>query len=113
MPGIEFVTYQSMEFVVVRCPQGARKPYLVNGETRPYIRVGSSNREAQDEEIRRLYIEGSAGGFEALPCQGATPADLSERLITDYVRQREQTSGSTPGPFIRGDAEQSGVSGEG
>jgi predicted HTH transcriptional regulator len=56
MPGIEFVTYQGMEFVVVRCPQGARKPYLVSGETRPYIRVGSSNREVQDEEIRRLYV---------------------------------------------------------
>jgi predicted HTH transcriptional regulator len=46
MPGIDFVTYQGREFVVVRCPQGARKPYLVSGETRPYIRVGSSNREA-------------------------------------------------------------------
>jgi hypothetical protein len=41
-------------------------------------RVGSSNRQAQDEEVRRLYIEGSGGGFEALPCRGVTLADLSE-----------------------------------
>lgn len=93
MPTIEFVTYEGMEFVVVSCPQGARKPYIVSGETRPYIRVGSSNRPAQDEEVRRLYIEGSEGGFEALPCRGATLADLSERLISAYVQRREETSG--------------------
>jgi len=97
MPTIEFVTYQGIEFVVVKCPQGTRKPYLVSGETHPYVRVGSSNREAQDEEIRRLYIEGSEGGFEALPCRGAGLADLSERLIADYVRRREETSGQPLG----------------
>lgn len=97
MPTIEFVPYQGMEFVVVKCPQGARKPYLVSGETRPYVRVGSSNREAQDEEIRRLYIEGSEGGFEVLPCRGATLVDLSERLIAAYVRRREETSGRSLG----------------
>lgn len=93
MPTIGFVPYQGMEFVAVKCPQGARKPYLVSGETRPYIRLGSSNREAQDEEVRRLYIEGSAGGFEALPCGGAGVADLSEQLIAAYVRRREEASG--------------------
>jgi ATP-dependent DNA helicase RecG len=97
MPAIEFVSYQGLEFVVVRCPQGARKPYLVSGEARPYIRVGSSNREAQDEEVRRLYVEGSEGGFEALPCRGATVADLSQKLIADYVRRREETSGQPLG----------------
>jgi len=97
MPTIEFVTYQGMEFVVVKCPQGVRKPYLVSGEARPYIRVGSSNREAQDEEVRRLYIEGSEGGFEALPCRGAGLADLSERLIAEYIRRREETSGQALG----------------
>lgn len=61
------------------------------------MRVGSSNREAQGEEVRRLYIEGSGGGFEALPCRRATLADLSERLIADYIRRREETSGQTLG----------------
>ena len=97
MPGIEIVAYQGMEFVTVTCLQGAHKPYLVNGETRPYVRVGSSNREAQDEEVRRLYIEGSEGGFEALACRGAKLTDLSERLIAGYVRRREETSGQPLG----------------
>jgi ATP-dependent DNA helicase RecG len=97
MPTIELVSHQDLEFVVVTCPQGARKPYLVTGETRPYVRVGSSNREAQDEEVRRLYIEGSEGGFEALPGRGATLADLSETLIAAYLRRREETSGQPLG----------------
>jgi hypothetical protein len=65
MPSIECVPHEGMEFVVVTCPQGGRKPYLVRGETWPYVRVGSSDRQAQDEEVRRLYIEGSEGDFEA------------------------------------------------
>ena len=93
MPAIEFISQQGMEFVIVTCPQGACKPYLVSKEIRPYVRVGSSNREAQDEEMRRLYIEGSEGGFEMLPCPNATLARLSEQLITSYVQQREATSG--------------------
>jgi len=97
MPVVEFVSYQNKEFVVVTCLQGVRKPYLVGGETRPYIRVGSSNREAQDEEVRRLYIEGSEGGFEVLPCRSATIADLSEVLVAVYVRRREETSGQPLG----------------
>jgi predicted HTH transcriptional regulator len=62
MPAIEVLSYQGKEFVVVTCPQGAHKPYLTSGETRPYVHIGSSNREAQDEEVRRLYIEGNEGG---------------------------------------------------
>lgn len=93
MPSIEFVSCRGMEFVVVTCPQGACKPYLVSGETRPYVRVGSSNREAQDEEVRRLYIEGREGGFESLSCRGTTQADLSEELIATYVRRRGEMSG--------------------
>lgn len=101
MPSIEFVSYRGMEFVVVACPQGTHKSYLVSGEMRPYVRVGSNNREAQDEEIRRLYIEGSAGGFEGMPCRSATPADLSTGLITGYIRRRDAvvvTQSSVPDP---------------
>jgi predicted HTH transcriptional regulator len=97
MPSIECVTHRGMEFVVVTCPQGGRKPYLVRGETRPYVRVGSSNRRAQDEEVRWLYVEGSEGGFEALPCRQATAADLSPARIVAYVQRREETSGRALG----------------
>jgi len=97
MPSIEYVSHRGKEFVVVQCPQGSHKPYLVSGETRPFIRIGSSNRPAQDEEVRRLYVEGSEGGFEALSCQKASLSDLSEQLIAEYVRQREEASGLSLG----------------
>jgi len=97
MPAIEVLSFQGKEFVVVTCPQGAHKPYLASGETRPYVRIGSSNREAQDAEVRRLYVEGHEGGFEALPCRGATIADLSQPLMAAYLRQREATSGQRLG----------------
>jgi len=61
------------------------------------VRVGSSNRKAQDEEARRLYIEGSEGGFETLPSRDATIVDLSEELIAVYVQRREETSGQSLG----------------
>ena len=57
MPAVEFVPYQGLEFVVVTCPQGTHKPYLVSGETCPYVRVGSSNREAQDDKETRRQGE--------------------------------------------------------
>ncbi|WP_423224741.1 ATP-binding protein [Candidatus Amarolinea aalborgensis] len=97
MPAIEVLAYQGKEFVVVTCPQGAHKPYLASGETRPYVRIGSTNREAQDAEVRRLYVEGHEGGFEALPCRGVTIADLSQSLMAAYLRQREAASGQRLG----------------
>lgn len=36
MPTIEFVSYQGMEFVVVRCPQRARKPYTSTGSVQAW-----------------------------------------------------------------------------
>jgi len=97
MPAIEVLSFQGKEFVVVTCPQGAYKPYLASGETRPYVRIGSNNREAQDAEVRRLYVEGHEGGFEVLPCRGATIADLSHPLMAAYLRQREAASGQRLG----------------
>lgn len=36
MPTIEFVTYQGMEFVVVTCLQGVRKPYTSTGSVQAW-----------------------------------------------------------------------------
>jgi len=102
MPCIEFVSYQHMEFVVVTCPQGARKPYLVSRETRPYIRVGSSNREAQDEEIRRMYIEGSEGGFEGLTFPGRDPGGPLGGVDCRLYPTSRGDERSTIGPVVGG-----------
>lgn len=89
MPAIEIVSYQGSEFVVVHCPKGPRPPYFVRDNPRPYIRVGSTNREATTEETRRLYLAGGEAGFERQPNPRATLADLSKPLITRYRQRRE------------------------
>lgn len=89
LPTIEIVAYQGKEFIVVTCPRGARRPYFVRGEVRPYIRVGSTNRQATAEEIRRLYLEGGEVRYETLPNTGAALSDLSSNLIGRYTRRRE------------------------
>jgi ATP-dependent DNA helicase RecG len=89
LPTIKIVAYQGREFVVVTCPRGTRRPYFVRGEVRPYIRVGSTNRQATAEEIRRLYLEGGEVRYETLPKTGAALSDLSSNLIGRYTRRRE------------------------
>jgi len=96
LPTIEIATYQGKEFVAVTCPRGARRPYLVRGDVRPYVRVGSTNRQATVEEIRRLYLEGGEVRYETLPNTGAALSDLSPALIARYVRQRETLTHMPP-----------------
>src|SRR5574341_125437 len=56
-PTIEIVSYQGREFVVVTCPNGLQRPYWVRDHARPYVRIGSTCREATNDEIRQMYIE--------------------------------------------------------
>lgn len=92
MPTIEIVPYQGLEFVVIHCPKGPHPPYFVRDHPRPYIRVGSTNREATTEETRRLYLAGGEAGFERLPNLQTTSADLSKPLIDRYRRRRQQVA---------------------
>ncbi len=89
LPVIEIVPYEGREFVVVMCPKGTRRPYFVRGELRPYIRVGSTNRQATVEEIRRLYLEGGEVRYETLPNPAVAWSDLSPALIARYIQRRE------------------------
>lgn len=95
MPAIEIVPYQGLEFVVVHCPKGPRPPYFVRDHPRPYIRAGSTNREATTEETRRLYLAGGETAFERLPNPQTTLAELSKPLIDRYRRRRQQVADFT------------------
>jgi len=89
-PAIEIVTYQGKEFVVVTCPRGPYPPYFVRGESRPYVRVGSSKRAATHAEMRHLYLLSGEASYETLPCRGATLADLSQTLLARYRERRNR-----------------------
>ena len=90
LPVIEIVPYAGWEFVVVTCPRGLYPPYFVRGESRPYVRIGSTNRPATHAEMRRLYLLSGEASYESLPCRTAAQADLSPRLIARYRERRNR-----------------------
>jgi len=90
MPRLEIVPYQERYFVVVHCPKGSKPPYFVRSYAHPFIRLGSTNREATIEETRQLYLAGGEVRFEQLPALKASMADLSKELILRYCKRREQ-----------------------
>ncbi len=76
LPIIEIAPYQGREFVVVTCPKGTRRPYIVRGQARPCVRVGSTCREATNTEIRDMYVEDSGYSYESTvscPTPSCTP----------------------------------------
>jgi len=89
-PTIEIVTYQGKEFVVVTCPRGPYPPYFVRGESRPYVRIGSSKRVATHAEMRHLYLLSGEASYETLPCRRAALTDISTTLIARYRERRHR-----------------------
>jgi ATP-dependent DNA helicase RecG len=98
-PAIEIVTYQGQEFVVVTCPKGTRRPYLVRGQARPHVRIGSTCREATNEEIRNLYVEDAGLSYESMAVPGATMDDISPERVAWYVTRRTRGGQLPPGPL--------------
>ena len=64
-----------------------------------YIRVGTTNREASQEELARLFQHRRAIRLETQPVSGTTVEDLDRRRIVDYfarVRQQAPPVDSPP-----------------
>ncbi len=84
-------TYQRLQWdaertvVIVGVVSGAEKPYAVrsNESRRYYIRVGSTSREPSREELIRLTQASGAVASDLRPVLGATPEDLSEKLLAE------------------------------
>jgi len=87
-PKIEIVSYQDREFVVVSCPKGIQRPYWVKGQARPYVRVGSTRREAANDEIRRMFIEDHGLSYEAMAAPGVSLNEISQGQLDWYIARR-------------------------
>ena len=59
MPSIEFVSHQGREFVVVRCPQGARKPYTSTGSAY-YLRISSNLHSFYPDSYRDFDLKSNS-----------------------------------------------------
>jgi ATP-dependent DNA helicase RecG len=87
-PTIEIISYQGREFVVVTCPKGIHRPYLVRDHARPHIRLGSTCREANNDEIRSMYIEDRGLSYESMAAPNATLDDIEAEHVDWYIARR-------------------------
>ena len=90
-PKIEFIKYENKNFIVIHCPKGKNTPYFVRGESKPRIRIGSSNVIANKEEIARLYREGSSKSQDIYPVENSTLDDLDLEKVKEYLEKSELT----------------------
>ena len=90
-PKIEFVKYENRDFIVIHCPKGKDTPYFVRGESKPRVRIGSSNVIANKEEIARLYREGSSKSQDVFPVENAGLDDLDLEKVKKYLGESNLT----------------------
>ncbi|MCK4429396.1 MAG: putative DNA binding domain-containing protein, partial [Candidatus Aenigmarchaeota archaeon] len=90
-PEIEFMKYKNKDFIVIHCPKGKDTPYFVRGESKPRVRIGSSNMVANKEEIARLYREGSSKSQDIYSVENATLDDLDLEKIKKYLMKSKLT----------------------
>jgi ATP-dependent DNA helicase RecG len=87
-PTIEIISYAGREFVVVTCPKGIQRPYLIRDYARPYVRLGSTCREATNDEIRNMYIEDRGLSYESMAVPNATLDDIDAERVNWYITRR-------------------------
>jgi len=85
-PETEIVEYKSSRLLVVRCPKGHRPPYVINGYTKPFVRVGSSNVEASDDQIAQMYRDRSPEPQDRLAIETAKIDDLDLQAVENYLK---------------------------
>ncbi|MEK7473808.1 MAG: RNA-binding domain-containing protein [Patescibacteria group bacterium] len=98
-PKREIVDYRGAKLLIVTCPKGPKPPYVVKGPDKPFIRVGSTNIAASDEEIARMYRERSSDPQDRQPVLTATLEDLNMAAAESYLR--ETSSSGIPTDPIR------------
>lgn len=54
------------------------------------IRVGTTSRDASDEEEARLYAQSGRLSYDLKPVVGASSADLDQRRLVDYFRNKRR-----------------------
>lgn len=96
-PTIEIVPYQGREFVVVTCQKGIQRPYWVRDHARPHVRIGSTCREATNDEIRQMYIEDHELSYESMALPGVTLDEISPERVNWYITRRVRGGQVHPG----------------
>jgi ATP-dependent DNA helicase RecG len=82
-PQIESVQTDGKTVIVIQVDKGPDKPYqTIDGKY--WLRVGSTNRMATKEELRRLFQQAGLVHYDIAPVEGTELSDLDERKLNDY-----------------------------
>ncbi len=90
-PTVEVVDYAGKKLLIVTCPKGRQAPYIISGYERPFVRIGSSNEEATDEQIAQMYRDRSTDPQDRYPLESATVDDLDLSSAEGYIRATART----------------------
>lgn len=76
------------KLIKISVKKGNNKPYSLKNNNKYYIRVGTTSREALQEELVRLFQESNYIHYELTPMIGSTVKDLNKIKIQDYFESR-------------------------
>lgn len=86
-PSMEIIGCQSKKIVAVHCPKGPRPPYKIVGMAKPFVRVGSSNMEASDDQLSQMYRDRSPDPLDRVLVEQSTVDDLDLASVDGYLRR--------------------------
>jgi ATP-dependent DNA helicase RecG len=83
--GVEPVTVDGRDVLVVHIPDGRDQPYRANG--RVYVRIDTDVHEATREEVSQLLFESGRVQYERLPVPEADLAELDAPTLRRYLTE--------------------------
>jgi ATP-dependent DNA helicase RecG len=98
LPRIDKVYFDNGARIVVLQVDERRAPHRTP-DNRYFIRIGSTKREADGNEIAALFARSRVAAFEDLPLLNAGIEDVDEALVWSYVRELEGESFREPAGF--------------
>lgn len=85
-PEIEIMRYKRKDFLILHCQKGMNAPYYVKGLNKPLVRFGSSNVEANREQIAQIIRDSSHRSFDRNPAPHAMLSHIDLKKSGDYIR---------------------------
>lgn len=86
IPSYEEIHINNKKIIKVKVDKGVNNPYHTSNKY--YIRVGSTSREASQQELIRLLQSSNSLHYELIPMKGAMVTDISKIRIEDYFNTR-------------------------
>lgn len=103
LPRIDKVAFDNGTRIVVLEVDDRRAPHMTP-DNRYFVRIGSTKREADGNEIAALFSSSRIASFEDMPIPASSVADMDEALVWSYIRDLEGDSFREPEGFPTAEA---------